>query len=61
MGNYEIKAFQAHVQKLIKENQIDNGNGIIETDNGELATLLSATGKSDVKDLFEEFGENNYR
>ena len=61
MGNYEIKAFQAHVQKLIKENQIDNGNSIIETDNGELATLLSATGKSDVKDLLNNVDLSSYR
>ncbi len=51
MGNYEITFFNARVQHLIQENKIDDGNGIIEADKGELAALLSATNTENVEDL----------
>jgi len=53
MGNYDIERFNVKTQNLIREQKIDDGNGIIEVDNGELAKLLSATGESDVSNLLK--------
>jgi hypothetical protein len=51
MGNYEIASFNARVQHLIQESKIDDGNGIIEADKGELAKLLFATEVESVEEL----------
>lgn len=51
MGNYEIASFDRAVQQLIHEKRIDDGNGVIEVDNGELANLLSAAKVDSVDEL----------
>ncbi|MCQ2753631.1 MAG: hypothetical protein MJ231_01120 [bacterium] len=52
MQGYDIKSLSAKTQQLIKDKNLDvNQDGLINQDNGELATLLSTTGKNDINDL----------
>lgn len=54
MGNYDVAFFKKDVQMLIQEKELDsNNNSSIETDNGELSALLSATGKNNVDELLD--------
>ncbi len=61
MGYYEISAFKKGAQELIAKMQIDNGDGIIQSDNGELAALLSAADSNDIESLLDLSSTfNNY-
>ena len=52
MGGFKIERIDKNVQKLIQENNMDkNNDGLINDDNGELADLLSKTGKSSAQQL----------
>lgn len=54
MSNYEIRSFKKDVQNLISEKKIDkNGDGVIQSDTGELALLLSATNTDKIESLLD--------
>lgn len=54
MGNYDILTFKQSVQDFIKDNKIDkDSSGYIESDNGELATLLSNLNEDNIENLLE--------
>lgn len=61
MQGYEISALSAKTKELIKTQHIDvNNDDLINIDNGELANLLSATGKNDINDLrFDSWYDEN--
>ncbi len=55
MGNYGINLFKEEVRQLIIDRKIDEDkDGIIESDKGELALLLSATETEVVNNLLNE-------
>lgn len=52
MQGYEITSLSRKTQELIKQESLDtNADGLINKDNGELANLLSRTGKKDINQL----------
>ena len=52
MLGYEIKELSSKTQMLIKQNNLDvNQDGRINEENGELAELLSHTGKKNINEL----------
>ena len=52
MRGYEITSLSAKTQELIQKEGLDtNKDGLINRDNGELANLLSRTGKNDINEL----------
>ena len=53
MADFSISQFKEYVQILINATKIDDGNGIIEKENGELSKLLSNLGlkESQIGDL----------
>ena len=52
MRGYNITELSSKIQQLIKQNNLDiNNDGKINEDNGELAKLLSQTGKKDINEL----------
>jgi hypothetical protein len=62
MGNYEITNFKSEIQTLIQNKNIDkNENKIIESENGELAELLSAANENSIDNLLNsniEYAKN---
>ena len=56
MADFSISQFKQYVQTLINATGIDDGNGIIETKNGELAKVLSnfSLEESQIGDLLEK-------
>lgn len=55
MSGFKIGDLNTEAQKIIREKNIDkNRDNLINDDNGELATLLSATGKKDIHELAEK-------
>ena len=54
MQGYEINNLNGFAQVIVKRDNIDkNNNGVIDVDNGELALLLSKTGKNNINDLLK--------
>lgn len=52
MHGYEISSLSKNTQDLIKSQNVDiNADGLINEDNGELADLLSKTGKNNIDEL----------
>ena len=52
MQGYNISDLSKKTQELIKQNNLDtNQDGRINDENGELAELLSKTGKKDINQL----------
>ena len=56
MTNFSISQFTAQVQAFIESNGIDDGNKVIEKDNGELAKVLNHFGleEAQIGDLLEK-------
>ena len=56
MADFSISQFKQYVQTFINATGIDDGNGVIETKNGELSKLLSNFGleESQIGDLLEK-------
>ena len=56
MADFSISQFKQYVQNVINAAKIDDGNGIIEAKNGELAKVLSNFGikESQIGDLLEK-------
>ncbi len=55
MGGFKINDLNTEAQSIIRKRNIDkNNDNLINDNNGELATLLSATGKKDIHELSEK-------
>lgn len=57
MQGYEIGSLKWKIQDLIKSENLDqNGDGLINEENGELAALLSKSGAKDINELRSTVG-----